>query len=673
MTLRIGIDIGGTFTDLGVATEDGIVVRKVSSTPRDPSSAFAAALGRAPSGEADEVLHGTTVATNAVLTRSGAELAFVTTKGFRHLLQLARQNRPSLYDLRARRPAPLAHASHCVGVPERIGPHGDVWHELDEDAVRWALEEVRGVDGVAVCLLHSYANPAHERRVAELVHEVLGPDVAISVSSDVLPEFREYERASTTTLNAYVQPVIERYLRRIEGVSGSRVGVMWSGGGVRSIARTIASPVHTMFSGPAAGVLGATWAARACGIDDLVTLDMGGTSADVALVEASRPALAEESSIDGLAFRTPCLDVISVGAGGGSIGWVDEGGALRVGPRSAGAEPGPACYGRGGAEATVTDAQVVLGYLGAEGLAGGELALDRDAAVGALERLGEAAGLTAQEAAEGVLRVVRATMARAIRSVSVERGKDVRRFALVAFGGAGPLHATALARELGISRVVVPPAPGALAALGLLVASRRADASVSHPRPADPAGDDELRSILGDLTQKVQGDLGAEGIDHRHATVERHVDCRYAGQSHELRIEVAEDGSFADVVAAFHDAHRMRYGFDRPDVAIEAVTFRAAALGPPGDVRVAPPSGDGAVAVTAREIDGGEAPVYERSELGLDVRIEGPAIVRELDSTTWLDDASSAIVHASGALVVDVRRADGRAAGSPGAQHPPVR
>ena len=652
--MRIGIDIGGTFTDLVVATEDGIVVRKVSSSPRDPSAAFAAAMERAPDGEPDEVLHGTTVATNAVLTRSGAEIAFVTTKGFRHLLQLARQSRPSLYDLRARRSPPLAHTSHCVGVPERIGPHGEVWADLDEDATRWALEEVRGVDGVAVCLLHSYANPAHERRVRELVREVLGPDVTVSVSSEVLPEFREYERASTTALNAYVQPVLERYLRRIEDVTGPRVGVMWSGGGVRSIARTITSPVHTMFSGPAAGVLGATWAANACGVRDIVTLDMGGTSADVALVEDLRPQIAEESSIDGLPFRTPCLDVISVGAGGGSIGWIDEGGALRVGPRSAGAEPGPACYGRGGSEATVTDAQVVLGYLGAEGLAGGDLVLDASAANDALTRLGEAAGLTAVGAAEGMLRVVRATMARAIRSVSVECGKDVRRFTLVAFGGAGPLHATALARELGIARVIVPPAPGALAALGLLVASRRADTSLSRPLVAGSDGDEELAAILGDLTRTAREDLAADGVDADAATVERSVDCRYAGQSHELRIAVADDGGFAGLVRDFHSAHRDRYGFDRPEVAVEAVTFRAAALGPPGDVRVAPPSGAGAVAATACEVGGVEVPVYERSELGVDARVEGPAIVRELDSTTWLDEASSAVVHGSGALVVEV-------------------
>jgi N-methylhydantoinase A len=653
-SMRVGIDIGGTFTDLVVATDEGIIVRKVSSTPRDPSAAFAAALERAPEGEPDEVLHGTTVATNAVLTRSGAELAFITTKGFRHLLQLARQSRPSLYDLAARRTPPLAHVSHCVGVLERIGPHGDVWHELDEDATRWALEDIRGVDGVAVCLLHSYANPDHERRVAELVREVLGPDVAISVSSEVLPEFREYERASTTALNAYVQPVLERYLRRIESVSGPSVGVMWSGGGVRSIARTITSPVHTMFSGPAAGVLGATWAANACGVRDIVTLDMGGTSADVALVEDLHPQIAEESSIDGLPFRTPCLDVISVGAGGGSIGWLDEGGALRVGPRSAGAEPGPACYGRGGEDATVTDAQVVLGYLGAEGLAGGDLVLDGDAAWRALERLGEPAGLTPIGAAEGVLRVVRATMARAIRSVSVERGKDVRRFTLVAFGGAGPLHATALARELGIAQVIVPPAPGALAALGLLVASRRADASVSRPLVASAGADAELREILSDLTRAVLDDLASDGVAATAATIERHVDCRYVGQSHELRIAVRDDGSFADIVRDYHDAHRARYGFDRPDVAVEAVTFRATALGPPGDVTIAPPSGPAAVAVTACEVGGVEVAVYDRASLAAGARIDGPAIVRELDSTTWLDADSSAVVHSSGALVVDV-------------------
>jgi N-methylhydantoinase A len=651
--MRIGIDIGGTFTDLVAATEDGIVVHKVSSTPADPSEAFVSALARVET-RPDEVRHGTTVATNAVLTRSGAEIAFITTSGFRHLLHLARQDRPSLYDLDVRRPEPLVDVSRCIGVDERVGPDGEVLLELDEAHVREMLEEVRGVTGIAVTLLHAYAHPGHERRVAELVREVLG-DVAVSVSSDVLPEFREYERASTTALNAYVQPVVERYLRRVDSSIDGRVGVMWSGGGVRSIERTMQRPVHTMFSGPAAGVLGAAWACAACGFGDLVTIDMGGTSADVALVEDGRPAIAEESSIDGLPFRTPSLDVISVGAGGGSIAWVDEGGALRVGPASAGADPGPAAYGRGGDRATVTDAQVVLGYLGDEGLAGGELVLDRDAAHAAVERLATQAGLAVLDAAEGILRVVRATMARAIRSVSVERGKDVRSYALVAFGGAGPLHATALAAELGITTVIIPPAPGALAALGLLVASHRADASLSRPTVADRVRDVELRSILHELTEQVLAELAEEEVGFVDTQIEHLVDCRYEGQSHELRIALSGKPSFASIAAAFHAAHRDRYGFDRPTTPVECVTFRATARGPDSPVVLAPPPAHGeAVPVGTRRVGVDDVAVYRRAELGRAGRIDGPAIVVELDSTTWLDPGCAATVAANGALVVEM-------------------
>lgn len=651
--MRVGIDIGGTFTDLVAATDDGIVVHKVSSTPSDPSEAFATALGRL-DGDVDEIRHGTTVATNAVLTRTGADIGFITTHGFRHILQLARQDRPSLYDLRVERPAPVVAPSRCVAVRERLGPRGEVMTRLDDDSVREALRAIAGVEAIAVTLLHAYADPTHERRVAELIREVLG-DVAVSLSSDVLPEFREYERASTTALNAYVQPKVARYLRRVESSARARVGVMWSGGGVRGIAQTIERPVHTLFSGPAAGVLGATWAAGACGFGDLVTIDMGGTSADVALVDDGRPEVAEESSIDGLPFRTPSLDVISVGAGGGSIAWVDEGGALRVGPASAGADPGPACYGRGGTEATVTDAQVVLGYLGDEGLAGGELTLDRRAAEAAIDRLAAQAGVEQLDAAEGVLRVVRATMARAIRSVSVERGKDVRRYALVAFGGAGPLHATALARELSMTTVVIPPAPGALAALGLLVASHRSDASVSKPTVADPARDAELRAVLGDLTSRVLAELASEGVEAADATIEHHVDCRYEGQSHELRIAVSDGPSFGALISSFHDAHRTRYGFERPGVPVECVTFRAAAVGPMADVHIkALERGDAAEPVATRRLAGGEVPVFARDRLPAVARIEGPAILSELDSTTWLGRGDVAAVASNGALVVEV-------------------
>ncbi len=651
--MRVGIDIGGTFTDLVAATSDGIEVIKVASTPDDPSRAFREALARV-EGTPDEILHGTTVGTNAVLTRTGATLGFVTTEGFRHLLHLARQDRPSLYDLHATPPEPLVERGSCVGIPERVSHDGSVLRELDEEATREVLAQLLGVEGVVVALLHSYAEPKHERRVVELVRDVLGDEVTVSASCDVLPEFREYERASTTALNAYVQPSVSRYLTRIREEAGeSRVGVMWSGGGVRGIDATIELPVHTLYSGPAAGVLGAVWAAERCGERDIVTLDMGGTSADVALVEDGTPAVAESSELDGLPFRSPCIDVISVGAGGGSIGWVDEGGALRVGTGYAGAEPRTAAYGRGGTEATFTDAQVVLGYLGDEGLAGGELRLDNEAALAAIEALGGRCGLGAQETAEGILRVVRATMARAIRSVSVERGRDVRRYALVAFGGAGPLHAVALARELGIPRVIVPPAPGALAALGLLVAARRADASISRPMPCDRTRDVELRSILHELTERVLAELRAEGIEFIDARTELFVDCRYEGQSHELRIRVEGGPSFALVTEAFNRAHRVRFGFAHETVPIEAVTFRAAALGPQGEVETAVDEGSDAEPFAHRSVGGERVPVFRRGDIAVGTHVSGPAVLAELDSTTWVDNGSTATVHASGSLLIE--------------------
>jgi N-methylhydantoinase A len=652
--MRVGVDIGGTFTDLVARTDDGLRVRKVPSTPDDPARAIADALE--PFDAVPELLHGTTVATNAVLTRSGARLAFLCTDGFRHLLHLARQDRPSLYDLRALPSEPLVTRDRCVGVPERLSASGEVLRPLEEAGLRAALEALRGeVDGVAVALLHAYADPAHEVRVAELVREAL-PGVPVSLSSHVLPEFREYERASTTALNAYVQPVMSSYLGRIADIAhGARIGVMWSGGGVRGLDGTVERPVQTLLSGPAAGVLAAAWIADRCGTGDVVTLDMGGTSADVALVEGGVPLVAEESSLDGLPFRTPCLDVISVGAGGGSIGWIDEGGALHVGPRSAGAVPGPACYGRGGTDATVSDAQAVLGLLGTS-LAGGALTLDMDAARSAVDRLAAAAHLDVEATAHGILRVVRATMSRAIRAVSVERGKDVRRYSLVAFGGAGPLHATALAQELGIGRVIVPPSPGALAALGLLVASRRADASVSRPMSAVAAHDGNLRQTLSELVARITDELEAEAVGRDDVRIGVAVDCRYVGQSHELRIDVAGDDGFASVVAAFHDAHRDRYGFDRRDADVEAVTFRAWGLGPPGELELpAPPASGDPVPTERRRVGDVDVAVYERRDLPEGFRVDGPALLDEPDSTTWIDPGWSASVHPSGALLVEAR------------------
>jgi N-methylhydantoinase A len=616
--VRAGIDIGGTFTDLVADVDGRLQIVKVPSTP-DPADGFVDALGRVASP--DEVLHGTTVATNAVIERRGARLALVATEGFRHMLHLGRQDRPSLYDLRAVRPQPLVGRDMCIGAPERVGPDGAVLRDLDEDALRASLRTMQRTDAVAIVLLHAYANPVHERRVASIVREELG-DVAVSVSSDVLPEFREYERASTTAMNAYVQPVVARYLARLQtAAGGARVAVMRSGGGLRGIAASIRHPVHTLLSGPAAGVIGAAWVARAAGAPDVVTLDMGGTSADVSLVDGGEPLVAESSSLGGLPFRTPCLDIVSVGAGGGSITWVDEGGALRVGPRSAGATPGPASYGRGGTEPTVTDAHVARGVL--TELAGGVVRLDRDAAERAI------ASLPVDDAATGVLRVVNATMTRAIRSVSIERGKDVRRYALVAFGGAGPLHATSVAEELGIPRVLVPPGPGALAALGLLVSPRRADVSLSQPMPADNA---RVPDVLATLAQEASDELRAEGV--QTPDVRRWVDCRYVGQSHELRIDASDPSA---VASSFHAAHAERYGFSRPEWDVQIVTLRAAATGPIDAPELpSPPDGPPPDPMDVREVDGARVAVFARGALPLGARLKGPAIVSELDATTWV-------------------------------------
>jgi N-methylhydantoinase A len=643
--VRAGIDVGGTFTDLAGVVDGTLVVVKVPSTS-DQSVGFANAL-RALDARPDEVLHGTTVATNAVLERKGARLAFVATEGFRHLMHLARQDRPSLYDLRARRPDPLVEAGLCVAAPERVDQNGGVLRPLDTEGLSSRLTELRGrVDAVAVTLLHSYANDDHEQAVARVIADAL-PGAAVSLSTRVLPEFREYERASTTAMNAYVQPVVTAYLSRLDRATEGGLGIAWSGGGIRGLRASIERPVNLLLSGPAAGVIGAAWWAQRCGVADAVTVDMGGTSTDVSIVLDGSPTYAEEARLDGLPFRTPCVDVISVGAGGGSVAWLDEGGALRVGPRSAGADPGPASYGRGGTEPTVTDAHVLAGHLGESGLAGGSVRLDAGAARDAISRLAAAASISLERTASGVLEVARATMTRAIRSLTIERGMDVRGFALVAGGGAGPLHAAELASELGITSVLVPPHPGALAAFGLLAARRRADASLSHPMLASAESDAEAGKILASLAEAASAELASEGV--REAVVELEADCRYAGQSYEIRLP-AGDGAEA-IVDAFHRAHRQRFGFARPDANVELVTFRAAALGPQPDVELSAPRVR-EMRPSRRRVGGEAVEVIGREAMSYGSTFDGPLIIEELDATTWVPPGWACTVHESGSLLM---------------------
>jgi N-methylhydantoinase A len=538
----LGIDVGGTFTDAVFLSEGELRTAKLPTGAR-PEESVVAAADAVGAGSVERFTHGTTIATNALLERKGARTAFVATAGFEHLLHLRRQNRAHLYRLCSDHPAPLVPLERCVGVRERIGPEGVL------EALDLASLPQLDAEAVAICLLFSFRDPSHEATVAAEVRRRL-PDAHVVASHEVSAEFREYERASTTAVDAYLGPVVSRYLgslvERCAEAGLPEPLIMRSSGGVASIREAAAHPAPILVSGPAAGVVGAARVARRAGIENAISLDMGGTSTDVCLITAGEAARSGERPVAGLPVRLPTVDLHTVGAGGGSLVWRDAGGALRVGPESAGADPGPAAYGRGGTRPTVTDANLVLGRL-PERLAGG-LELDRDAAARALEEF---------DAAE-VVEVVNAEMLRALRVISVERGHDPREFALIAFGGAGPLHACALAEELEIGTVLVPAAAGVLSALGLVASDERRDTVRSYVRPLAEAGE-----------------LPAEG----------EADLRYTGQSFELTVPLG-----ADVAAAFHRAHEDRYGYSDRERPVELVAVRTADVRP-GPEPVLPPAG----------------------------------------------------------------------------------
>lgn len=588
---RVGSDTGGTFTDLVAA--DGTIT-KTLSTPGDPGEAVRAGLVSLGARDPDTLTHGTTVATNAVLERRGAQVALVTTEGFSDVIEIGRQDRPSLYDPFADRPEPLVTRALRFGVVERLAADGSVLVPVDLATIPEIPAEV---GAVAVVFLHADLNPAHERAVAGVLRS-RGLDV--TCSHEVAPEFREYERTSTTVMNAYIRPPCRRYLDGLAPVAGE-VSVMTSAGGLVPVSEAATSPVRLLVSGPAGGVRAGAAYAVACGRPDAITFDMGGTSTDVCLVLEGRPEPATARDMDGLPVRVPSLDVLTIGAGGGSIARVDPGGALVVGPRSAGAEPGPACYGRGGTEPTVTDANLVAGHLPPGATLGDLEPLDVEAARRALA----AAGVDA----EGVIAVVEANMARALRRVSVERGVDPRGLALVAFGGAGPLHACGLADALGMETVIVPPRAGVLSAVGILGAPRRHDLVRSWPTPADHTGlADALDALAAEATAAVGGD----------ATVEVGIDCRYAGQSHEITV-----GAVADFAAE----HERRNGYLRGGDAVEVVALRASASVP------AP-------------VDIADLPLLERAG-GV-----GPVVIAEPDATIWVPAGWRAQPGPAGCLVL---------------------
>ncbi|ELY65303.1 hydantoinase/oxoprolinase family protein [Natronococcus jeotgali] len=663
---RIGVDVGGTFTDVALSVDDDLVTAKVPTTP-DQHVGVLEGIAKAcdetgidPS-EIDAFAHAMTVSVNALLERGGAKTALVTTAGFRDVLEIGRQDRPDLYDLEAEKPVPLVPRRRRFEIDERTTAEG-VERPVDPEEVRElaATLRERDVESVAICLLHAYADPENERRVAEILREEL--EVPVSASHEVLAEFREFERTSTTAVDAYVRPAIDRYVGRLvdeaadAGIPAPRI--MQANGGIADPETVRERAVTTTLSGPAAGVVGAAATVDDADVEGLVTFDMGGTSSDVSLVRDGEAERTTDAEIDGLPIRTPMVDVDTVGAGGGSIAWVDAGGALRVGPRSAGAEPGPACYGNGGAEPTVTDANVVLGYIGPDTALGGEMTVDVDAAREALAALADEAGLeSALEAARGVYRVANATMTRTIRSVTVERGHDPREFALVAFGGAGPMHAAALADSLEVDRVVVPRPGGVLSAFGLLAADEGYDAARTVRTALDEAEPDRLEGVYDELV----ADVLADATDPDAATVDRAADCRYAGQSFELTVPVADSFDPSAVGERFHDAHERTYGY-RMDEAVEVVTLRASAT-----VAGASPTvrheGGGDPRIGTREahfpdVGAAETAVYDRDRLEPGATVRGPAVLEQAESTTVVPPAWEGDVHEDGTLAMTRTEAD---------------
>ncbi len=659
MTVRIGIDTGGTFTDVVAVDSDGRVVStKVPSTPGDPSVAFMRAIEKAGTEEIADVVHGTTVATNALLEDDFGGLGFVTTKGFRGLLEIGRQSVPDSYGnsyfwVKPDRIVPL----HLVKeVDERLDRSGAVVQEFDEagarEVARWFSEQ--GIACVGVCFLHAYMNPEHERRMRAVLAEE-HPGCAVSVSSDVLSEYREYERAVTTLVDAFVKPRVAAYVRSIQDRLGRPFYLMKSNGGVIAGSEVGEKPITTILSGPAAGTLGAALVAEHAGFDKVITLDGGGTSTDVAVISDGRPSLTTEGSVGRFAVKVPMVDVITVGTGGGSIAWVSPEGTLKVGPRSAGASPGPACYPGGGAEPTTTDAFLLLGHI-PEHLLGGEIPLSRPAAEAVYARLADSVGLGLEACAAGVLEIAAWNQANAIRQVTVKRGLDVRDFDLCAFGGSGPLTACRLIDILGLQTVFVPRDPGNLSAFGLLATDLRSDHVQTLVRRHDQLETGELAREFARLEASALDDV--EGHD---GSIERSADLRYFGQAFEIRVDAPDgpvDGAFVEQVEArFHDAHERSYGYcyrDDPGQVVEWVNLRVTGVGAMPRPELNPVGAGGDARDGERPVFFGDrrhdAPVYRRERLGGE--ITGPAVIQEFGSTLPIHPGFTARVDELGNVVV---------------------
>lgn len=675
MRYMIGVDVGGTFTDFSVFNQNTgeLFNYKDSSTPDDPSRAIVRGvqdvlnMKKASASEVGYLAHGTTVGTNALIEKKGARMGLITTKGFKDLMEIGTQRRPSLYDLRAQKPVQLIPSGLNCEVPERILFNGDVETALDETETRKVIRylKVKNVSSIAVCTLFSFINPKHEARIKELIAEEF-PETYVTISSELTPEFREYSRMSTTVLNSYLGPVMKKYVYNFRE-SIRKLGVKvepyitQSNGSIISIKETVDNPIKCAVSGPSAGAVAASFIGRQCNAEKVITFDMGGTSADIALIENYTPQVSNEREVEGYPCRIPMINIITIGAGGGSIAQIDAGGALKVGPESAGATPGPACYKRGGENPCVTDANIVLGKLNQKKILGGRMDVDLSLARKVIkEKICDQSGLSLEQAANGIITVVNSNMVRAVRSISVEKGYDVREFTLMAFGGAGPLHACEVAQDLGIKNVIIPPNPGTLCSLGLLLADTKFDMSRTLILDGTAEHLDAVNVQFANMVAQGTEALEREGVPENRRTFVYSIDMRYQRQNFEINIPVGsnklDEKLLADAIAAFHAEHKRSYGYCNEKASVQFVSYRVSAIGTidkpemtaealqPG-VPLPQPVGNRSVLFQGCE-SYIQTPVYQRFDFKPGQVISGPCICEQMDTTLVVPKAWT--IHVDG-------------------------
>lgn len=682
MRYMIGVDVGGTFTDFSIFDCDTgeLTNFKDSSTPDDPSKAIVNGVKKvigqkkAEMSDVSYFAHGTTVGTNALIEKKGARIGLLTTKGFKDIMEIGDQKRPSLYDLKAQKPTPLIPSGCNLGVTERVRFDGSIETPLDEEDVRNAIRYLKGrnVQAIAVCTLFSFINPIHEKRIKEIICEEF-PEAYSTISSDLSPEFREFGRMSTTVLNSYLGPVMKKYIHNFQE-SLREIGVKpepyitQSNGSIISIKETIDSPIKCAVSGPSAGVVAATYIGKQCGASKVITFDMGGTSADISLIEDFVPKVSMERTVEGYPARIPMINIVTIGAGGGSIARIDEGNALKVGPESAGAEPGPACYGRGGTRPTVTDANILMGKLNNKKILGGRMDVHYEKAENALkEHLCKSSDLDIEQAANGIISVVNSNMARAVRSVSVEKGYDVREFSLMAFGGAGPLHACEVAYELGIKEVIIPPKPGTLCSLGLLLADTKFDMSRSRIMHGIPDNLEDVNREFLEMYKKGTSSLDKEKISSDRRKFEFSIDMRYLRQNFEINIPVPslplDEKSLENVIEKFHSEHCRSYGYCNKDMPVQFVSYRCSAIGiiekpvmKPAELSPNEPIPE---PIEMRQVmfQGSKertiTPVYSRGAFVPGQKLQGPCICEQMDTTIvvpprweiFVDGFNNMVIH----------------------------